>query len=33
MNKEEIIEIFIKYGMLIEGHFLLISEKHNDKYL
>lgn len=33
MNKEEIIEIFIKYGVLIEGHFLLTSGKHSDKYL
>ncbi len=33
MNKQEIIEIFIKYGVLIDGHFVLTSGRHSDKYL
>lgn len=33
MNKQEIIEIFIKCGVLMEGHFLLTSGKHSEKYL
>ena len=33
MNKGEVLEIFIKCGVLIEGHFLLTSGKHSGKYL
>lgn len=33
MNKEEILDIFKKTDMLMEGHFLLTSGRHSDKYL
>ncbi len=33
MNKEEIIEILIKCGVLMEGHFVLTSGKHSNKYV
>ena len=33
MNNKQIIEIFIKCGVLIEGHFLLTSGKHSNKYM
>lgn len=32
MMQEEIIEIFKKTGALLEGHFLLTSGKHSNKY-
>tara|TARA_B100001146_G_scaffold36130_1_gene29524 strand:+ start:3307 stop:3888 length:582 start_codon:yes stop_codon:yes gene_type:complete len=33
MKKEEIIEEFIKCGALLEGHFILSSGLHSNKYL
>lgn len=33
MNNHEINEILIKCGVLLEGHFLLTSGKHSNKYL
>lgn len=33
MNKEEILEIFKKSGAMLEGHFLLTSGRHSDRYL
>lgn len=33
MNNQQILEILIKCGVLIEGHFLLTSGKHSDKYM
>lgn len=33
MNKERAIEVFKKTGVLLEGHFLLTSGRHSDKYL
>lgn len=33
MNKQTIVEIFIKCGVLIEGHFILTSGKHSNKYM
>ncbi|NLN49295.1 MAG: orotate phosphoribosyltransferase [Clostridiales bacterium] len=33
MNNEEVIEILIKCGVLMEGHFILTSGKHSDKYV
>lgn len=33
MNNQQIIEILIKCGVLIEGHFLLTSGKHSGKYM
>ncbi len=32
MNEKEILEIFRKTGALLEGHFLLTSGKHSNKY-
>ena len=33
MKKEEIIEIFKDSGAMLEGHFLLSSGRHSDRYL
>lgn len=33
LNKDEIIKIFIDAGALLEGHFLLTSGKHSNKYM
>jgi len=33
MNKEEIIKIFKDSGAMLEGHFLLTSGRHSDRYL
>lgn len=33
MNKEEIIGIFKDSGAMLEGHFLLTSGRHSDRYL
>lgn len=33
MNNQQILEILIKCGVLIEGHFLLTSGKHSGKYM
>jgi len=32
MNSQEALEIFVKTNALLEGHFLLTSGKHSDKY-
>ncbi len=33
MTKEEILEIFRESGALLEGHFLLTSGRHSDRYM
>ncbi len=33
MNKEEILKIFKDTGVMLEGHFLLTSGRHSDKYM
>ena len=33
MNKQEILEIFKDTGVMLEGHFLLTSGRHSDKYM
>ena len=33
MNKEEILRIFKETGVMLEGHFLLTSGRHSDKYM
>ncbi len=33
MTKEEILDIFRKTGVMLEGHFLLTSGRHSDKYM
>jgi len=33
MKKEDIIEIFKESGAMLEGHFLLTSGRHSDRYL
>lgn len=33
MQKEKVLEIFKEAGVLLEGHFLLTSGRHSDKYL
>lgn len=33
ISKEEVLEIFKNAGVLMEGHFLLTSGKHSEKYL
>mgnify|MGYP000945114195 CR=1 FL=1 len=33
MNKEKIIDIFQKTGVLMEGHFILTSGRHSSQYL
>ena len=33
MNNQQLIEILIKCGVLIEGHFVLTSGKHSNKYM
>lgn len=33
MNNQQILEILIKCGVLIEGHFLLTSGRHSEKYM
>lgn len=33
MNKNEVLEIFKKSGALLEGHFLLTSGKHSNRYM
>lgn len=33
MNKEEVLQIFKDSGALLEGHFLLTSGRHSDRYM
>jgi len=33
MNKDEILKIFKETGVMLEGHFLLTSGRHSDKYM
>lgn len=33
MTKEKILEIFKETGVMLEGHFLLTSGRHSDKYM
>ncbi len=33
MNMEEILNVFKKTGVMLEGHFLLTSGRHSDKYM
>ncbi|MGI5849585.1 MAG: orotate phosphoribosyltransferase [Christensenellales bacterium] len=33
MKKEEILKIFKETGVMLEGHFLLTSGRHSDKYI
>ena len=33
MNREEVIKIFKDSGAMVEGHFLLTSGRHSDRYL
>jgi len=33
LNREEILEIFKETGVMLEGHFLLTSGRHSDKYM
>ncbi len=33
MNKEEILKIFKETGVMLEGHFLLTSGRHSDRYM
>ena len=32
LSEKEIYEIFLKTGALLQGHFLLTSGRHSDKY-
>ena len=33
LTKEKIIEVFKETGVMLEGHFLLTSGRHSDKYM
>lgn len=33
MNRDEILKIFKETGVMLEGHFLLTSGRHSDKYM
>ncbi len=33
MNREQILDIFRETGVMLEGHFLLTSGRHSDKYM